>query len=81
MKKYIIMLIVLLSIMGCAGDRLKCYQNIQSKYPNSKIINIINTKFQFIVKTESNEIRYVANLSTFDDEITEDILLFKGDKK
>ena len=83
MKKIILIIFAWLSLflVGCDGiDTLTCYRSVQEKYPQSKIKQVPNHKYRFIVKTHDGVIRYIETMNPSSHVISKDVIIFKATK-
>lgn len=71
-KKILIILVLSFTLFSCNGsnDNFLCYKSVQKKYPNSKIIPIINRKYKFFVKNDKGVIYYIETMDKFSTDIT-----------
>ena len=75
MKKAMVTVFVVgcLLLLSC-GDNMKAYQVVQQEHPNSKIVEVPDIKYTFLVIKENGNIRLVRTYIK-SNKITRDILI------
>lgn len=74
MKKLFMGLVIAVAILtGCGYNESGCYQSVQTKYPNTRIIQLPTEDYKFIVLVDSNKIRYIETMNEFNTDISLDV--------
>lgn len=81
-KLRIATLLLSLLMVGCDGlDSVTCYSNVMDAYPHSDVRTIPGSKYLFLVRMDSGEVRLVKTMNLGNTEITTDIIIFKAENK
>jgi len=62
-KKILVLVMLVCLIVGCATseDSYKMLKNIEKEFPDSKIINLRNCDYKFLVKKSDGTIWYIES--------------------